>query len=333
MGPRIQATAYALPPEVETAQAILERERERVEAALRPLSASPRGRALEGLGIEAVHVCGAVQPYHLALEAATAALARAGLEARDLDLVIDFTTLAGAGGEYVSFAQKLSAELGAETSLNLSFKVGGCGGLHLALKTAAALMAADGGPRTALLVAADSPPAGSRSLVPVTIQGDAGGAVVLSRDARAGPRILASEVLTLSHLHDAITIGRDGAGALVIDVASERIENEVMPIYYLNFHRLLEKALARAGIAVDQIDHFIYSNVSRRDQDGFIRALGLPEEKFYRANLARLGHTFASDLIINYTDLDRAGRIRPGQWLLFASAGIGFTWGVTVARA
>jgi 3-oxoacyl-[acyl-carrier-protein] synthase III len=29
----------------------------------------------------------------------------------------------------------------------------------------------------------------------------------------------------------------------------------------------------------------------------------------------------------------REGVIRPGQLLLFASAGIGFTWGVTLARA
>jgi 3-oxoacyl-[acyl-carrier-protein] synthase III len=31
--------------------------------------------------------------------------------------------------------------------------------------------------------------------------------------------------------------------------------------------------------------------------------------------------------------MQREGGIRPGQLLLFASAGIGFTWGVTLARA
>ena len=37
--------------------------------------------------------------------------------------------------------------------------------------------------------------------------------------------------------------------------------------------------------------------------------------------------------MLNYTDLRREGRVERGQWLLFASAGIGFTWGVTLARA
>ena len=49
--------------------------------------------------------------------------------------------------------------------------------------------------------------------------------------------------------------------------------------------------------------------------------------------MAEFGHTFASDLVINYAEMRREGRIRPGQLLLFASAGIGFTWGVTLARA
>jgi 3-oxoacyl-[acyl-carrier-protein] synthase III len=49
--------------------------------------------------------------------------------------------------------------------------------------------------------------------------------------------------------------------------------------------------------------------------------------------MAEYGHTFASDLVINYVNMRRQGLIRPGQLLLFASAGVGFTWGVTIARA
>jgi 3-oxoacyl-[acyl-carrier-protein] synthase III len=106
-----------------------------------------------------------------------------------------------------------------------------------------------------------------------------------------------------------------------------------MPIYYLNFFRLITKALAEAGLKLEDIDHFIYSNISQTDYYGFINALHLPGPKVAPARFADLGHTFASDLIINYTDLWRNLRITPGQNLLFASAGIGFTWGVTIARA
>jgi 3-oxoacyl-[acyl-carrier-protein] synthase III len=61
--------------------------------------------------------------------------------------------------------------------------------------------------------------------------------------------------------------------------------------------------------------------------------LDLPHASLPPTAMPEYGHTFASDLVINYTDLRRQGRILPGQLLLFASVGIGFTWGVTLARA
>jgi 3-oxoacyl-[acyl-carrier-protein] synthase-3 len=333
MSIRIQSTAYALPDAIESVDAVLERERERVEAALAPLSGSMRKRCVEGLGLRQVRVCGEKQPYALALEASTAALAEAGLAARDVDLIIDFSTLPGQDGQYLSFAQKLSAELGAETSLNFSFRVGGCAGLHLALKTAAALMNSDEGLRTALLVAADSPPPGSRSLLPMTVQSDAASALVLGRTS--GAEILGTEVLTLSHLHDVIRIcrGADGSRDLAIEVDAARVESELMPIYYLNLFRLVHKVLGRNSLQLSDVDHFIYSNLSLNDWQGFVRALRIPEDRIDSRGLEEYGHTFGSDLVINYTDLRREGRVLPGQLLLFASAGIGFTWGVTLARA
>jgi len=252
-----------------------------------------------------------------------------------VDLIIEFSTLPGHKHQYSSFAHRLSADLGAESSLILSFKIGGCGGLHLALKNATALMSADPSLRTGLLVTADSPPRGSRSLLPITVQGDAGSAVLLRRDAGEGPLLLGTEVLTLGYLHDLIAFAgcANGTDNFVINVDSARIENELMPIYHLNFHRLIHKLLDRVSLKVEDIDHVIYSNLSSTDQEGFAKVLGVPAGRVATPQLAEYGHTFSSDLVINYTDLRREGRIHPGQLLLFASAGIGFTWGVTLARA
>jgi 3-oxoacyl-[acyl-carrier-protein] synthase III len=110
------------------------------------------------------------------------------------------------------------------------------------------------------------------------------------------------------------------------------MENAVMPVYYLNLLRLVLKALGRSSLRVTDVDHFIYSNLSQRDRDGFRRMLDLPEAALPSTAMAEYGHTFASDLVINYADLRRTGSLQPGQLLLFASAGIGFAWGVTLAR-
>ncbi|MCL4488901.1 MAG: hypothetical protein M1570_12325 [Chloroflexi bacterium] len=329
---RIRAASYVVPPDVETVDAIMDVERLRIEEALRPLGAAARSRAFERLGLHRVHVCRATQPYDLALEAASRAVREAGVRPRDIGIIIDYSTLPGEGCHYTSFAHRISADLGAETSLNLTFKAGGCAGLHLAIKTALGWMAQDDSMRTALLVTGDTPPAGSRTMLPVTVQGDAGSAVVLSRDGNAGPLLLGVEAFTLGHLHDAIAL-KDGGSGLTIQVDAARIETEVMPIYFLHLFRLVHQALSRASVKLNDIDHFIYSNISERDREGFRRTLNILDGKMASSPMGEFGHTFASDLIINYVELRQQGSIRPGDLLLFASAGIGFTWGVTLARA
>ena len=329
---RIASAAYAVPPGVETVEAILERERTRVETTLAPLSPLARRKALEGLGLSRVRVCGVKQPYDLALEAASTAIAEAGIAPRNIDLILDYSTFPGDNSRYLSFAPQLSAELGADNSLNLGFKAGGCGALHLAIKTALGWMSADDNIQTALLVTGDAAPLENRSLLPVTVQGDAASAVILRRQGADGPLLLGVEAMTLGHLHNAIALTQ-AKGRIEIEADAVCIEHKVMPIYYLNLFRLAHKVLSASSLSLNNVDHFIYSNISYRDRDGFRRMVGLPEGGLPTTPMAEYGHTFASDLVINYVHMRRDGLIRPGQLLLFASAGVGFTWGVTLARS
>jgi 3-oxoacyl-[acyl-carrier-protein] synthase-3 len=329
---RIAAAAYAVPPDEEDVAEILERERLRVESTLASLSPLARQKALSNLGLSRVRVCGEQQPYDLVLKAATSAIDQAGIAAGDIDLILDSSTFPGENSQSISFAHRLSAELGAESSMNLSFRAGGCGALHLAIKTALGWMSMDERIQTALLVTGDAAPAHNRSLLPITVQGDAASAVLLSRQGTQGPLLLGVEAMTLSHLHKAILLTKND-GHIELNVDAAMIEHKVMPIFYLHLFRLASKVLADAGLRLSDVDHFIYSNISARDREGFRKMVGLPEGGLPRTRMAEFGHTFASDLVINYAEMRREGLIRPGQLLLFASAGIGFTWGVTLARA
>jgi 3-oxoacyl-[acyl-carrier-protein] synthase III len=332
MNVRIAAAAYAVPPTDEAVEAVLERERIRVETTLSVLSPGSRRKAVEGLGLNRVRICGDKQLYDLVLEAASKAMAEAGIAARDINLILDFSTWSGESSQGLSFAHKLSADLGAETSMILSFKVGGCAGLHVAIKTALGWMTTDESIQTVLLVTGDAAPQGNRSLLPITMHGDASSAVILRRQGTEGPLLLGVEAMTLGHLHNAITMVRTN-GHLDIVVDALCMEREVMPIYFLNMLLMVNKALAAASLSLNDIDHFIYSNISRRDREGFRKMLGLPKGSLPPTPMEEYGHTFASDLVINYVHMRREGLIRPGQLLLFASAGVGFTWGVTLARA
>jgi 3-oxoacyl-[acyl-carrier-protein] synthase-3 len=332
MNVRIAAAAFAIPPDDEAVEAVLARERTRIETALSALGPESRRKAMEGLGLNRVRICGDKQLYDLVLEAASKAIAEAGIRARDINLILDYSTWSTESSQGLSFAHKLSADLGAETSMILSFKVGGCAGLHVAIKTALGWMATDESIQTVLLVAGDAAPQGNRSLLPITMHGDASSAVILRREGTEGPSLLGVEAMTLGHLQNAITMVRtNGHVDIVVDALC--MEREVMPVYFLNMLRMVNKALAASSLSLNDIDHFIYSNISRRDREGFRKMLGLPEGGLPPTAMAEYGHTFASDLVINYVNMRREGQIRPGQLLLFASAGIGFTWGVTLARA
>src|ERR1700733_10137813 len=272
MNVRIAAAAYAVPPDDEAVELVLERERTRVERSLSPLSPESRRKAVEGLGLNRVRVCGDKQLYSLVLEAASTAITEAGITARDINLILDFSTWSSENwsseswsGESsgLSFAHRLSADLRAETAMILSFKVGGCAGLHVAIKTALGWMATDESIQTVLLITGDAAPPGNRSLLPITMHGDAASAVILRREGTNGPLLLGVEAMTLGHLQNAITMVRTN-GHLDIVVDALCMEREVRPVYFLNMLLMVNKALAAASLSLKDIDHFIYSNLSRR---------------------------------------------------------------------
>jgi 3-oxoacyl-[acyl-carrier-protein] synthase-3 len=337
MNVRIAAAAYAVAPEDEPVEAVLDREQTRIEAALSPLSPESRRKALDGLGLNRVRVCDESKLYVLIHDAASKAIAEAAITPRDINLILDYSTWSSENSQGLSFAHQLSADLGAENSMILSFKVGGCAGLHIAIKTALGWMSADKTIQTVLLVAGDAAPEGNRSLLPITIHGDASSAVILRRETtqsslNQGPLLLSVEAMTIGSLQKAITmVKRNGHADIFVDALC--IEQQVMPVYFLNMLRIVNQALAAASLSLKDIHHFIYSNISQRDREGFGKMLGLPKGSLPRTPMSEYGHTFGSDLVINYVGMRGEGLIHPGELLLFASAGIGFTWGVTIARA
>ncbi|MGH9497078.1 MAG: hypothetical protein ACRD3B_18930, partial [Candidatus Sulfotelmatobacter sp.] len=201
-----------------------------------------------------VRICGEKKLYDLILEAASQAISEARITSRDINLILDYSTWSSESSQGLSFAHRLSVDLGAETSMILSFKVGGCAGLHVAIKTALGWMATDENIKTVLLVTGDAAPEGNRSLFPVTIHGDAGSAVILRREATEGPLLLEVKTMTLGHLQNAITMAKtNGHPDIVVDALC--MEREVMPVYFLNMLAVINQALAESCLNLKDIDH------------------------------------------------------------------------------
>jgi len=89
------------------------------------------------------------------------------------------------------------------------------------------------------------------------------------------------------------------------------------------------EALEGAGIEAADVDLFVYHQANRRILRAVGEKLGLPSEGVldYISNFA---NTSAGTIPIALAEAQRDGALVPGQRLLLAAFGAGFTWGAVV---
>ena len=79
-----------------------------------------------------------------------------------------------------------------------------------------------------------------------------------------------------------------------------------------------------------EIDLLIPHNLNIKSWEILAQVIGMPLERIYTANIARIGHVVASDNIINYIDAAAHGRIVHGQKIALFVMGFGAHWSCTV---
>jgi 3-oxoacyl-[acyl-carrier-protein] synthase-3 len=92
------------------------------------------------------------------------------------------------------------------------------------------------------------------------------------------------------------------------------------------------EAVARAGLSLAEVDLVIPHQANTRIiQSSVVKQLKIPEQKVF-VNLEKYGNTSAASIPIALCEAIAAGRVRPGQNLVFAGFGAGLTWGATAVR-
>jgi 3-oxoacyl-[acyl-carrier-protein] synthase-3 len=254
-----------------------------------------------------------------AARAATGALSRAGIEARELDLVLVATSTAD---EITPNAAPLVAGLiGAERAG--AFDVGSaCTGWLAGLGMACGQIES-GRARHALVVGADFLSRfldySDRGTAPLFADG-AGAAVVSSGAAgtgRIGPVLLHAD-------HRGADLIRLGRG--------ERISMQGQETFKAAVARLSEvtrEALELSGLELADVDLFIYHQANSRIIQAVGNRLGLPGDRVVDY-VDRFANSSTATLPIALSVAEEEGRLRPGDTVLLASFGGGFTWGATV---
>jgi 3-oxoacyl-[acyl-carrier-protein] synthase-3 len=307
-------------------------------------SGIPEAIVREKLGIYAKpRASYADQTSVMAVRAATKALDRAGVTPEEIDLILysgsmhkDFYVWSAANRiQYLLGARNAWAfELAALCTTNV-----------LALKVARDLMRSDarlrtvlicGGHRTADLINYHDQSA--RFLFSLS---DGGSAMVLRRGSQAN-QILEAAFITDGSLSEDVTIPAGGTrlptsvetlaqGQHAFHVADpEHLKAGLDGFSEQNFVTVVSQAVERSGLTVGDIGFLAINHLKPSMHRRILATLGLRDDQ--SIYLADYGHIGAPDQVLSVELAQEQGRVKSGDLVVMASAGLGFTWGAVALR-
>lgn len=256
----------------------------------------------------------------LGADAARRALARAGVTAEDVDMVIAASCTPEA--LFPSIANRIQQRLALGRAAALDINQACAGFIH-GLAVAQGFVAS-GQYRTILVVGAEvlTRHVDWTDRGTCVLFGDAAGAVVVqASDDPGGPL--------------AIDLGSDGAGGdlLMLPVDGKLFMNgrEVYRFAVTAMTSSLEATVEKADITLDQIDLLIPHQANIRIIHSAAQTLGLPLEKVF-TNVDRYGNTSAASIPVALCEAIEEGRVKPGDIVGMVAFGAGLAWGATIIR-
>jgi len=259
----------------------------------------------------------------IAMPAARDALADAGVEASDIDLLICatvtpdmmFPTSSALMADALVMPQAAAYDL-----------LAGCTGFMYAVAQAYGMLAA-GLSRRALVVGGDvlSKILDWDDRSTLVLFGDGAGAVVMEPVSRGG--FLGFE------------LGADGGGGVHLQYpgsGSRLFENpesmlkmngrEVFKFATRVMVSSAEAVLAECGKTIEDVDVYVPHQANKRIIDYAVGKLGVPQERTV-VNVDRYGNTSSGSIPLALADARADGRLRDGALVLMTGMGAGLTWG------
>ncbi len=302
------------------------------------------GRLESKIGIRARHIARlrgiSETTADFAEKAARAALADAGVEAREVGLFVVATDTP----EYISPATSILLQgrlQGGETESG-AFDIGAsCASFVTALDAASRMMVTDSSLRYALVVGVYNMPAYLRpgDEFGWTIFADGAGAVLLARKKKNGSSGYLEGVLKA----DGTQWNYVGvyAGGTRKPVTKERLETGAWGLELLQklpgdrnvklwpplVHRLLDKA----GWHLDRVDHILFTQINRSVIHEVMGILGLPLRKT-TCVMDRYGYTGSACVPMALHTALRDGKVKKGDALVLVASGAGLAVGANLVR-
>lgn len=268
----------------------------------------------------------------LGAEAAKAALANAGMDAQDIDLIIVATSTPD--NTFPATAVNIQNRLG--ITHGFAFDVQAvCSGFVYAMTTAD-LYIRGGMAKRVLVIGAET---FSRILdwkdrTTCVLFGDGAGALVLEAGEGEGTSsdrgVLTAQLRSDGSHKEKLYV--DGGPSTTGTVGHLRMEGrEVFKHAVGMITDVIEAAFDATGTTADDLDWLIPHQANKRIIDGSAKKLNIPTEKVV-ITVDKHGNTSAASIPLAIAAAAADGRVKQGDLVMLEAMGGGFTWGAVLLR-
>lgn len=284
---------------------------------------------VERTGIRARHFVGdGVGSSDLGAEAAKRAMAAAGCQPADIDLIIVATSTPDM--VFPSTAALLQNKLGIVGCPVFDVQAV-CSGFIYAMTVADSLIKT-GTAKRALVIGAEvfSRILDFKDRTTCVLFGDGAGAVVL--EASDKPGILATDIHADGKYSEILCVpGHVSGGAILGDPVLKMDGQAVFKLAVGVLEETARASLSKAGLNDTDIDWLIPHQANIRIMQSTARKLKMPMEKVI-VTVDQHGNTSAASIPLALDHGVRSGQITKGQTLMLEGVGGGFTWGSVLLK-
>ena len=262
----------------------------------------------------------------MAVEAARRAIADAGIDPKEIDIIILATS--SADKTFPATAMDVHAGVGAVNAMGFDISAA-CTGFIYGLHIVQAFFAS-GVYKTGLIV-------GAETLSKVLDWNDRGSCILFGDGA--GAAVVRAEDQGILHT----VMGSDGTKSWVLDCVGRSLGNiltnttpemgymkmdgqEVFKFAVKKVPEIVKQVLDESGTSPEDVKYFLLHQANYRILEAASRRLKIPMEKI-PVNIDRFGNTSAASIPILIDEMAKDGKLVRGDKLVLAGFGAGLTWG------
>ncbi len=279
----------------------------------------------------------------MGIKAAQIAIERSGVDKEDIDFIV-FATISP-DYYFPGPGVMLQKELGLKTVGALDIR-NQCSGFVYALSIADQYIKT-GMYKHVLIVGSELQSLGldmtTRGRSVSVIFGDGAGAAVISREVDRSKGVLSTHLHSEGeHAKELSVLAPGMGGRWVTDILADNDPSDESYFPYMNgqfvfknavvrFSEVIHEGLAANNLQVSDINMLIPHQANLRISQFIQKKFGLSDDQVFN-NIQKYGNTTAASIPIALTEAWELGKIKPGDVVVLAAFGSGFTWASAVIK-